>query len=33
MITADSLNSHHDPVKPNQIHLSDHYAGITEIQR
>lgn len=28
MITADNLNSHRDPLKPNQILLSDHYAGI-----
>lgn len=33
MITADNLNSHNDPLKPNQINLSDHYAGIIEIQR
>jgi len=33
MIPADNLDSHHDPLKPNQIHLSDHYASIIEIQR
>lgn len=32
VITADNLNSHHDPLKPNQIHLSDYYTGIIEIQ-